>query len=174
MYGAHQVKDSAIAMKGIQFVIKLGYVIDIEKALHGIENTVVPGRFEVIQEKPIIILDGAHNLAGMQSFLDTVSKNYRNMDKHLIFAGFKDKELQKMLQLLAGNFSTITVTSFEHPRAEKARYLYDLIHIKHKNLVEDWREVIAEINHHAANENQLYFITGSLNFIAMVRQYLLK
>src|SRR5690625_2312481 len=32
MYGAHQVKNSAIAMKGIQFLIKLGYVIDIEKA----------------------------------------------------------------------------------------------------------------------------------------------
>lgn len=174
MFGEHQVENSSLAMMGLVYLKEIGYTIDCGKSLKGMENTIVPGRFEMIQEQPLIILDGAHNLAGILSFLDTVNKKYQSMDKHLIFAGFKDKELQKMLQLLAGNFSTITVTSFEHPRAAKARCLYDLIHIKHKYMVEDWREVIAEINHHSANENQLYFITGSLNFIAMVRQYLLK
>ncbi len=174
MHGEHQVKNSAVVMESIQLLNKLGYSIDIDKALDGIANTVVPGRFEVIQEKPMIILDGAHNPAGILSFLDTVNKNYPNVDKHLIFAGFKDKELQKMLQLLAVNFTAITLTSFDHPRAAKAKELYHLIDIKHKYMVEDWKEMIFDLHHRPANESAVYFITGSLHFIGMVRQYLLK
>lgn len=174
MYGEHQVKNSVLAMMCIQLLIKLGHVIDTQKALDGLEKTIVPGRFEIIQEKPTIILDGAHNPAGMLSFLDTVNKNYQNVDKHLIFAGFKDKELQKMLELAQTEFMTITLTSFEHPRAAKAKDLSHLIHLKRKYMVEDWREVIDQIHHHSVNENAHYFITGSLNFIAMVRQYLLE
>src|SRR5699024_85791 len=120
MYGVHQVKNSTLALKAIHLLMKSGYQMDMEKALIGLENTFVPGRFEIIAKSPTIILDGAHNLAGMKTLLDTVTNRFQNKDKHLIFAGFKDKELQKMLLLLDGYFSTITVTSFEHQRAASA------------------------------------------------------
>ena len=175
MYGVHQVKNAALALMSIRLLMKLGYEIDREKVFIGLENTFVPGRFEVITKEPTIILDGAHNLAGMQTFLDTVTNRFQNKDKHLIFAGFKDKELQKMLQLLLdGYFSTITVTSFEHERAACAAYLYSLTDLKYVRQVEDWKEATSNIYKHSANENEAYFITGSLHFIAMVRNHLLK
>lgn len=174
MHGAHQVKNSAVAMMALQLLMEIGYVIDMNKVLIGVENTFVPGRFEEIQKSPPIILDGAHNLAGMKSFIDVATKIYPKMDKHLIFAGFRDKELHQMLQLVAGNFSTITVTSFDHQRAASAEYLYGLLDSNHILQIEDWKDAIARIYQHSASENEAYFITGSLNFIAMVRKYLLK
>lgn len=174
MCGEHQVKNSAVAMMAIQYSMEIGYKIDMKKSLIGIEQALVPGRFELIQEKPMIILDGAHNLAGIKAFIDTATEHYRKMNKHLIFAGFKDKELHKMLQSLSGSFSTITVTSFEHQRAASAEYLYNLIDSKHVFKIENWKRAIEAIHKHSANENEVYFITGSLNFIAVVRNYLLK
>jgi dihydrofolate synthase/folylpolyglutamate synthase len=174
MYGEHQVANSSLAMMGLVYLKKKGYVIDWKQTLVSIENTVVPGRFEVIQENPKIILDGAHNPAGIQSFLETVDKNYQDADKHLIFAAFKDKDLQKMLHLLAPKFTTITLTSFEHPRAADAIYLYRLLDIEHKYMVKDCKEVISQVNHQSVNKHSIYFITGSLHFIALVRKYLLN
>lgn len=173
MHGVHQVKNCALALMGIHLLMKAGYQIDIKNAFIGLENTFVPGRFEVIDKSPMVILDGAHNLAGMKTFLDTVTKYFQNKEKHLIFAGFKDKELQKMLQLIDGYFSTITVTSFEHQRAASAAYLYHLTDLKHVHQVEDWKVAIANIYTPSATD-EVYFITGSLHFIGMVRDHLLK
>lgn len=172
MYGEHQVKNSSLAMMGLVYLKRQGFIIDWEQASIGIENTTVPGRFEIIQEQPTIILDGAHNPAGIQSFLDTVDKNYQKADKHLVFAGFKDKDLQEMLQLLAPQFTTITLTSFEHPRAVGAGELSDLIDVKHKYMEKDWKKVIKSMNDD--DKQSIYFITGSLHFIALVRDYFIE
>lgn len=174
MYGVHQVKNATVAMMALRYLIHNGYMIDMKKAILGIENTFVPGRFEVLQKSPMIIVDGAHNIAGMRSFLHTVTHHFQDLNKHLIFAGFKDKDLEKMLQLLEGHFSTITVTSFEHPRAASAEYLYELIHKKQVCKIDDWKKAIAKLDEDATNRNNVYFITGSLHFIAMVRGFLLE
>ena len=41
--------------------------ISDESILNGLYNTKWPGRFEVLQKKPLIIIDGAHNLHGENS-----------------------------------------------------------------------------------------------------------
>src|SRR5699024_3073874 len=149
MCGEHQVKNSAVAMMAIQYSMEIGYKIDMKKSLIGIEQASVPGRFELIQEKPMIILDGAHNLAGIKALIDTATEHYRIMNKHLTFAGFKVKELHRMLQSLSGSFSTITVTSFEHQSAASADYLYNLIDSKHVINIEDWKRAIETIHKHS-------------------------
>lgn len=41
----------------------------------------IPGRFETINESPMIIVDGAHNLDGIKSFVDSVNTNFESLKK---------------------------------------------------------------------------------------------
>lgn len=173
MYGEHQVKNSSLAIMALVYLKKQGYAIDSEKVFIGLKQTIVPGRFEVIQTNPTIILDGAHNPAGVQSFLDTVTKNYENAERHLIFAAFKDKDLKQMLEQLLPHFSTVTFTSFDHPRAASGEDLYNLVTYteNQKYFVEDLKTIINDFVQPSNREQRYYFITGSLHFIALVGEY---
>ena len=73
-------------------------------------GTVWPGRFEILSEKPLIVLDGAHNPAGIAMLVETwrafLAARYgwsaRETDAraHLVFASVADKDISDMAQLL--------------------------------------------------------------------------
>lgn len=172
--GNHQVKNSSLAIMSLVYLKKQGYAIDWEKVFVSLTETTIPGRFEVIQTNPHIILDGAHNVAGVQSFLETMNDNYKHGNRHLIFAAFQDKDLQSMLEILAPHFSTITLTSFHSPRAASADDLNQLVPSfkGKKSTHHEWEKVIDEITTATLNKEDYYFVTGSLSFIALVRAYL--
>src|SRR5690625_2043943 len=117
MLGQHEVKNASIAFMALTLWKELQYEIDLDKTVESFSLTQAPGRFEIIQEKPLVILDGAHNQKGVESFIDTVLSVCRDRQRHLVFAVFKDKELKEMLQLLLPHFASVTLTTFDHPRA---------------------------------------------------------
>lgn len=173
MQGKHQVENSSLALTALYLLKKSGFTIQIDLAIKSMENSTVPGRFEIVSQRPTIILDGAHNVAGIESFLQTVKENYNEMDKHLIFAGFYDKEMNIMLNQLSSSFESIALTSFNHSRAAEAIELYNLTNSKLKYVINDWRDAIGKILNSKASSD-VYFITGSLNFIIQVRHYIFK
>lgn len=171
MLGEHQLKNAAMAMMALTILAEQGYTIKWEHALNGIKETIIPGRFETMQYNPTIIVDGAHNPAGVQSFLQTIVANDEQKEKHLIFAAFQDKELKTMTDMLCNHFSSITLTSFDHPRAANADELYRVANCNNKKMVYDWKDVIDKIKDNEKQTDHCYFITGSLDFISRVRKY---
>ncbi|MBM7597807.1 dihydrofolate synthase/folylpolyglutamate synthase [Virgibacillus halotolerans] len=169
MYGEHQVKNASIALMTLLLLKQVGYKLDMERSCVGLRRTQVPGRFEVVREQPMIILDGAHNPAGVQAFLNTVSQSFANQEKHLIFAAFKDKDLKTMQGQLQRQFSSIIFTSFDHPRAAQVADLKAAGGKKNNEYQPDWHHVIEYI---LTQKSGNYFITGSLHFITEVRKYL--
>ncbi|MFD1039529.1 bifunctional folylpolyglutamate synthase/dihydrofolate synthase [Virgibacillus byunsanensis] len=174
MHGKHQVMNSSLAIMGLDLLKQSGMAVDWQQALEGIYRTRIHGRFEIIRNDPTIILDGAHNLAGVKTFIETVLTKYKDRKKHLVFAVFKDKDIEKMLHELSPYFSTIILTTFDHPRAVKADSLYQLANNKGKFFVSDWESIVKKLDYDPANSNDCYFFTGSLHFIATVRKHFEK
>ncbi|MGY0693176.1 bifunctional folylpolyglutamate synthase/dihydrofolate synthase [Virgibacillus sp. FSP13] len=172
MNGNHQQINASLAIMALVLVEGEGYSINWDRALAGIHQSQMPGRFELIHHNPTIIIDGAHNTAGIQSFIQTVLQKYADKERYLIFAGFKDKELDLMLEQLSVHFTQITLTTFDHPRAESAEDLYHSVSFKNKLINRDWHDAVADISKKPANA--CYFITGSLHFISSVRKYFVK
>ncbi|GAB3797183.1 bifunctional folylpolyglutamate synthase/dihydrofolate synthase [Virgibacillus kimchii] len=167
MLGEHQIKNASVAFQAVMLLKKLKYQINIDKTVKAFSRTQLPGRFEMIQEKPAVILDGAHNAKGMEAFIDTILTHYKDRQRHLLFAVFKDKEITEMLKFAVPHFSTVTLTSFDHPRSAS---LEDLKYFSRKENVfvaENWKEATRSIKDHAS----VYFVTGSLEFISRVRRY---
>ena len=60
--------DIAVAFKTFSLLnLKLS-VEDIENA---IDQTIIPGRYHILEQKPLVILDGAHNIQAMTNLLNT-------------------------------------------------------------------------------------------------------
>ncbi|WP_269412070.1 bifunctional folylpolyglutamate synthase/dihydrofolate synthase [Lentibacillus daqui] len=171
MKGQHQQQNAALAMMALTLLERNQYQIDWKKAIHAIGHTHVAGRFELVRQHPSVIIDGAHNIAGTASFIQTMLKHYPDQERHLIFAGFKDKELVKMLYRLKPYFASITLTSFDHPRAIAAAALYELTDDRTFAVNADWRDVAKKLNEQT---DACFFFTGSLHFILEVRKYFLQ
>jgi dihydrofolate synthase/folylpolyglutamate synthase len=68
----------ALQMNGV-------YITD-ESIKEGIQKATNPGRMEIFGYEPIIILDGAHNVAGINSLKETLVEdfNYENWKKKMV------------------------------------------------------------------------------------------
>src|SRR5690606_10277186 len=105
MIGSHQMTNAAIAIQAILLLRKMERIVMEEQDSRKASNQALcTARMEVIKEHPVIMLDGAHNVAGMQALLSALEKNYPSSKKHLILSIMKDKEWEKMISLLDDEF----------------------------------------------------------------------
>lgn len=167
MKGTHQLKNASIALRALEEIEKMGFVLHWEKVIAGLSKIKAPGRYEIISENPTVIVDAAHNPDGIKTFIQTTEDLYANSKKQLITAMFRDKDTEEMLRLLGEHFISITLTSFDHPRAASAEDLYYQTKAIQKNYYENWIEAI----HKVLEKEEQCFITGSLHFITFVRDY---
>lgn len=168
MKGKHQVTNASIALEALLILKETGWSLKINSIIKGFLSASFPGRFEQIYDSPVVIIDGAHNEEGINSFLQTVARYYPHADKHLIFGAFRDKPLKNMVHAMESCFASVTYTSFSHKRAAEAKDFYDFS--DSESYDPDWQQVIDEKLKNVMTENVI-FITGSLNFISLVRKY---
>jgi dihydrofolate synthase/folylpolyglutamate synthase len=105
LIGPHQVSNAACAVEAMRQL-----KISEAAVARGLTDTVWSGRFEILSEKPLIVLDGAHNPAGMAMLVETwrafLAARYgwraheTDGRARLVFASVADKDIFPMAQLL--------------------------------------------------------------------------
>src|ERR1044071_4485993 len=71
--GRHQAENAAAAIEAAEVLGELGYTISRESIIKGLRDVSWPGRLEFIEDRPSLLLDGAHNPAGaraLRAYLD--------------------------------------------------------------------------------------------------------
>ncbi len=116
--GLYQQKNLLTVLAAID-VLKNKFSLEeknIKTALNNVKNfTGLHGRWEVIHRKPIVVLDVAHNVDGIQQLVDQINKTkYKQL--HIIFGIVKDKEIENVLALLPQK-ATYYFTKAQIPRA---------------------------------------------------------
>jgi dihydrofolate synthase/folylpolyglutamate synthase len=170
MKGSHQVLNASLAVKAIEYLqTYLSVQVDEIHIRAGLEKMYWIGRFEKIQDKPTVIIDGAHNREGIRELVKTVKVHLANQPITVIFSALEDKPLDEMVTQLDEIAASIIYTSFEFPRATSAEKLYSLQPLEKAKAVENFKEAIDQ---ELRNKDHAIIITGSLYFISQVRQYL--
>lgn len=161
----YQRLNAALAIETIHYLNeKKNFDISETMIKEGLFDTSWAGRFEIMRQDPLIIIDGAHNLDGIKALVASL----QNYDKiHIIFSCLKDKEGEKMLAELRRITQDIVLCEFENERADKAERLAQPFSLK---VVEDYRQAIDE----GMEKEGVLVICGSLYFISLVRRYLSK
>ncbi len=129
LLGNYQLRNVSLAVFAIKIV--LDKKLRINKILDGIanasKNSKLRGRFEIYSNNPIVIFDSAHNIEGIEMFLDSFKKmNYSCKKKVVIFGCMKDKAILKILEKLNEIFDEFYFTSINYERALKISELMEI------------------------------------------------
>ncbi len=101
LMGRYQSKNIITVLKAIDVLISLGWnlvTVDLSTVFQQCLKTLkFRGRFDIIQQQPLIILDVSHNEAGIAALLQQIS-NLNIKRKHIVIGFVKDKSLEQILQ----------------------------------------------------------------------------
>jgi dihydrofolate synthase / folylpolyglutamate synthase len=136
---------------------------DIEK---GFKKAFMPCRFEIIQKNPLVILDGAHNEAKMESTIYNLKKE-KNKKLHLVFALANNKKADVILKKIIPMADYVYLTRFEMARRKCAdpAQLYNLSKkiakpsAKFKIYYDPWQALNQSLR--SAKKNDAILVTGS-------------
>ncbi|CAH0346343.1 folylpolyglutamate synthase/dihydrofolate synthase family protein [Bacillus sp. CECT 9360] len=174
MLGKHQAENASLALTAILLMNeRQQYSIREESIRKGLRHAVWSARFELVSKQPLIVLDGAHNPAGMSALIETLQNYYPDKGFRFVFAALKDKNYQEMIAALDQKAENIIFTEFPHERAAAAELLYECSKTENIRVMKDWQEAI---DHSLGNEmdNEVLIITGSLYFLSLARPYLIE
>ena len=160
----YSLKDACIAL---EVVNKLNdqFKVNEQAIKDGLANTFMPVRMEIVKESPLLIVDGSHNPEGINNLVKSLQNVAQNREIHILFACFRDKNIERMLAFLGEYSKDITLTTFPHERArtEEDYFLY----MEDHSFKED---ALAALNDLMTNyPNDCILVTGSLAFAAYIK-----
>lgn len=133
LLGRHQIENAALALATIE-VLRLRNIFISEKAIReGLENTFWPGRLEIqrltVNSKQLtVILDGAHNSAGMKILKDSLIQlkgSYLKTKKIFAILGIlADKNISQMVKEICPVVDEVLVTKPNYYRAAEPQVIY--------------------------------------------------
>ena len=124
MVGRHQAENLKTALATLEILRKSGAVkLDREALYEGLKRARQPGRFEVISEDPLVIIDGAHNEAGAQALHETMAQHFAGKKILLVAGILADKEIDSIVKFLTKITDHIIVTEPDNPRKLAAEKL---------------------------------------------------
>ncbi len=101
MLGEFQLQNAALAVASIDLLAGLGMIQATPAQIQAGLQVEVPGRFEIIQQEPTVILDGAHNLHKAQALADSLSRQYPGRKMTVILGTLTIKDFSGIIHALA-------------------------------------------------------------------------
>lgn len=155
----------------IAIAVRTFFLLDLpltnEKVEQAIDQTVIPGRYQVLQTKPLIILDGAHNIQAMTNLLKTVHQlaEKRQGHIHALVTMMKDKDLEQVFALFKQN-DDVLLTTLDYPRvAEQNDFPIDVQ--RRYNYERDYQRGFTTLKNKMA-DNDVLLVTGSFYLVSAI------
>lgn len=167
LLGIFQAYNAALAIEAVRQIMPGISSRTIQSAL---DKTVWPGRLQIIKHKPIILIDGGHNIHGIDAVVKSI-KGLTNQKIHVLFTALKDKEIDKMLRALDEIASDYIFTTINDSRASS---IMDILAVNQKpyKAIDDYKEALSYLDNFGPDE--IILVTGSLHFISLVINFLKK
>ena len=156
-YARYQLHNASLALNALDLISKnYGFDIDRNNAKQALKNAIWRCRFEIVKENPRVILDGAHNIHGVNALVKSFDQFTGS--KCIVFSALKRKDYIGMLEILKKHCDKLVITSFEK------NGVIDLNEFKDYTTNEDYTDAINQ----AIKEYDNILICGSLYFMSEV------
>ena len=128
----------------------------------------VPGRLQVVGERPLTLLDGAHNPDGMAALVESLDELLAGRPLTAVVSILDDKDAAAMLRTLLAHCEALILTSSHNPRALPPPTLQSLasqLGGPTSELVRDPRSALARARE-LAGDGGAVLATGSIYLVA--------
>ncbi len=119
LWGKYQIDNASLAIRAVGLLIDLKEE-PLKKALR---DTRWEGRMEVLREKPLLLLDGAHNPDGVARVVKEVKRHFGSLTP--VFTALRDKEWELSLSYLRELSERVYLVPLKHHRGEDLTKLYE-------------------------------------------------
>ena len=162
LLGEHQQMNAEVAANAVEGLCS-------RKGIeNGLKNTIWPGRCEVVHRKPLVVLDGAQNVASVQALKKTIRDNFRYKRLILVFGVSADKDIKGMAKELRGFSDEVVLTKSINPRAANPK---DLVKYFTAARVTDNTKEAKKMAESLTGKEDLILVTGSLFVVGEVRRF---
>lgn len=165
--GRHQAINALTAIHIAEQMNRAGFRIPLAAVNEGLHRVVWPGRLEIV-ERPPLMLDGAHNIAGILTLRAFIDEYLRELPITLVFGVMKDKDVEQMTGLIFPAAERIILTKVSYPRAAAPS---EIPAPPHAMMTESVPEAL-ELAERITPPDGLIVVCGSLYLIGEVKELL--
>ena len=126
LHGPHQAANAAAALAAVEAFLHAEGTLDVEAVRAGFAQAQSPGRLEVLRSSPTVLVDAAHNPAGMAATVAALTDAFSFTSLVAVVACLADKDVRALLEVLEPAVTSVVVTTNASPRAMSADDLYAL------------------------------------------------
>jgi len=173
LLGEYQVINATTAVAAVKL---LKEKIDEEKIREGLKKVKWPGRLEVVQKEPLVVLDCAKDPLAMRKLVGTIKKDFSYRKLIAVVSISKDKKIGLMIQRLAEIVDEFVFTkhkvqnrAVETEILEKEAKKYSKPFV----VIEDVKEAVKEAINNSSKEDMV-LIAGSIFTVAEAREIWFK
>jgi dihydrofolate synthase / folylpolyglutamate synthase len=174
--GRHQLDNAACALALLEAAAPQGIVITSEAARTGLQAVSWAGRLEVVDRRPTILLDGAHNPAAataLADFLTRADRLHPSRPVILVLGMMRDKDHRGFVEPLKSLVDEVVLTQADLPRSATAQELQSSLGdlLPHPHVMPSLSDAMA-LARQLATPDGLVCVTGSLMLVGECKAWL--
>lgn len=170
LLGAHQLKNAAVVLELVEVLRARGWKLEQTDVEHGLYAVSWPGRFELLSDEPMFVVDGGHNPQCALTVRDNLLHYFPDSRRILLMGILRDKDYASLTDILDETADEYICISPDSPRALSAEELGE--HLKRYGkpvtVCESIKDgVTAALEH--CGENDMVCAVGSLYSVGEIR-----
>lgn len=171
LLGEIQILNSTVVINTIETLSCLGISISESAIYEGLKNVTWKGRMEIMRTNPVILLDGAHNIDGIDKLQKGIEQYFKYRKLYLIIGILTDKQIDEMLKIITPMAERVIAVTPNSERAEQAEALKEKVLCfnpkcdAYSDYQEAYRYALS-----LCEEEDLLVVCGSLYMIGDIRK----
>jgi len=125
--GEHQVLNAVTALTGIRKLRQFGWKVEEPAIRSGLKKVSWRARLEVFRKEPLVLLDVAHNPAGIKAMIVALDQFFPEKRTIFIFGVMQDKDHESMLGEISKKAKFVVLTKPEYKRAAEPESLSEVV-----------------------------------------------
>ena len=173
LIGQHQRRNAALAVK-VTEMLKDKFPLDPEKSTQALFQVELEGRWQVIQEEPMIVLDACHNQEGAKALVRQLGNLPSNKELIIWFGALGKERAREILPELANFANEIRLFQPNQPRACSFDEMQAILAPIFEGNVQSCGFSCVQSYIEELKLNQILLITGSIYLLGEVLEIVKK
>ncbi len=168
LIGKHQAMNASLAIRACR---EAGIPVELKEINKILALSSFPGRFQIVQKEPYIVLDGAHNVASIRVLKEAILDVFKK-PVLLVFSCLSNKDVEGMLHEIKPIVKKLYPTTILYPRTIKIEEIIsnsEKAGIEISNIIEDPVEALKK-SISDATKDDVILVTGSFYLLGDILQ----
>ena len=168
LLGAHQLMNASVAVTALHVANERGLAVNDDAIQRGLSTVQWPGRLEVLNREPLLVVDGAHNGDSAQKLTQALRDVFQIEKWALIIGISADKDIAAILDALLPLAEKVIVTRATNQRGASIKALG--AQVADRGYAPTLAASVADALEVALHDQTPVIITGSLFTVADARE----